>query len=96
MPDAMTTEGTSSDGPVHTAPIRVFLLDDHEIVRRGIAELLSGETDIEVVGEAATVAEALRRVPAVRPDVAVLDARLPDGIGWRSCGSVATATGRRR
>ncbi len=67
------------------APIRVFLLDDHEIVRRGIADLLSAADDIEVVGEAGTAAEALRRIPAVQPDVALLDGRLPDGSGIDVC-----------
>ena len=65
--------------------LRVFLLDDHEMVRRGVRELLEGEGDIEVVGEAATAAEALVRVPAVRPQVAVLDVRLPDGDGVTVC-----------
>lgn len=65
--------------------LRVFLLDDHELVRRGVRELLEGDGDIEVVGEAATAAEALARVPAVRPDVAVLDVRLPDGDGITVC-----------
>jgi DNA-binding NarL/FixJ family response regulator len=63
----------------------VFLVDDHEIVRRGVADLLESEGDLVVVGEAATVAEALVRVPAVRPDVAVLDVRLPDGNGVELC-----------
>jgi two-component system, NarL family, response regulator DevR len=67
------------------AKIRVFLLDDHEIVRRGLRDLLDGEPDIEVVGEASLVEEALRRIPAVRPDVAVLDGRLPDGTGIEVC-----------
>ena len=65
--------------------IRVFVLDDHEIVRRGIADLLGAESDIEVVGEAGTAAEALTRIPATRPRVAVLDARLPDGNGIDVC-----------
>jgi two-component system response regulator DevR len=68
-----------------TDPIRVFLLDDHEVVRRGIGDLLRAEGDIEVAGEAATAAEALARIPAVRPDVAILDARLPDGSGIDVC-----------
>jgi DNA-binding NarL/FixJ family response regulator len=67
------------------AMIRVFLLDDHEVVRRGVADMLEGEPDIVVVGEAGTAAEALSRVPAARPDVAVLDVRLPDGDGVTVC-----------
>ncbi|MEU0333871.1 response regulator transcription factor [Streptomyces sp. NPDC006193] len=66
-------------------PIRVFLLDDHEVVRRGVRDLLDDEPDIAVVGEAATVEQALVRVPALRPDVAVLDVRLPDGDGVTVC-----------
>jgi two-component system response regulator DevR len=65
--------------------VTVFLLDDHEVVRRGVADLLEAEPDLTVVGEAATAAEALARVPAVRPDVAVLDVRLPDGDGVTVC-----------
>ncbi|PIB07897.1 MULTISPECIES: response regulator [Streptomyces] len=65
--------------------ITVFLLDDHEVVRRGVHELLSVEDDIEVIGEAGTVADALARIPAIRPDVAVLDVRLPDGSGVEVC-----------
>jgi DNA-binding NarL/FixJ family response regulator len=65
--------------------IRVFLLDDHEVVRRGVADLLGAEPDLEVVGEASTAVEALSRVPAARPDVAVLDVRLPDGDGVTVC-----------
>jgi two-component system response regulator DevR len=66
-------------------PIRVFLLDDHEVVRRGMRDLLGTEAGITVVGEAATCAEALARIPALRPDVAVLDIRLPDGDGVTVC-----------
>ncbi len=65
--------------------IRVFLLDDHEVVRRGVAELLTAEGDIEVVGESGSAAEATRRIPALRPHVAILDARLPDGSGIDVC-----------
>ncbi|MER5713840.1 response regulator transcription factor [Streptomyces sp. NPDC002132] len=66
-------------------PIRVFLLDDHEVVRRGVHDLLNDEPDITVVGEAANVEQALARVPALRPQVAVLDVRLPDGDGVTVC-----------
>ena len=65
--------------------IRIFLLDDHEIVRRGVRELLESADDLEVVGEAGTAAEALQRVPATLPDVAILDVRLPDGTGIEVC-----------
>ncbi|MGY4390752.1 two-component system response regulator DevR [Streptomyces sp. TE12347] len=68
--------------------IKVFLLDDHEVVRRGVHELLSVEEDIEIVGEAGTAADALVRIPATRPDVAVLDVRLPDGSGVEVCREV--------
>jgi two-component system response regulator DevR len=66
-------------------PIRVFLLDDHEIVRRGLRELLEGAGGIEVVGESGQAQEASRRIPALKPDVALLDARLPDGSGIDVC-----------
>ncbi|GAA1325677.1 response regulator [Pseudonocardia xinjiangensis] len=65
--------------------ISVFLLDDHEIVRRGIAQLLESEDDIQVVGEAGTGAQAMARMPALRPDVAILDVRLPDSDGVTVC-----------
>ncbi|MBD3547089.1 response regulator [Streptomyces sp. JV180] len=68
--------------------ITVFLLDDHEVVRRGVHELLASEPDIEVVGEAGTAVDALVRIPATRPDVAVLDVRLPDGSGVEVCREV--------
>lgn len=69
-------------------PIRVFLLDDHEMIRRGISGLLEAEPDIEVVGESDSAAEATRRIPALRPDVAILDGRLPDGSGIDVCRDV--------
>ncbi|MCW2524025.1 MAG: DNA-binding response regulator [Frankiales bacterium] len=78
-------DSTSVSARDQTDPIRVFLLDDHEIVRRGIADLLQAEADILVVGEAGSAAEALRRIPAAAPHVAVLDARLPDGSGIEVC-----------
>ncbi len=66
-------------------PIKVFLMDDHEIVRRGVRDLLEVEADITVVGEAGTASSALARIPALKPDVAVLDVRLPDGDGVSVC-----------
>jgi len=78
----MMTEARTFD---ERNPIRVFLLDDHEVVRRGLADLLDAEPDISVVGDADTVAHALVRGPALRPDVAVLDVRLPDGDGITVC-----------
>ncbi|MEU0539760.1 response regulator transcription factor [Nocardia sp. NPDC005978] len=65
--------------------INVFLVDDHEIVRRGLIDLLEGDPELKVVGEAGDVAQALARIPALRPDVAVLDVRLPDGNGIELC-----------
>jgi len=70
---------------VEPSTIRVFLLDDHEIVRRGLAQLIGAQADMEVVGEAGTLADALTRGPLVSPDVAVLDVRLPDGSGVEAC-----------
>ncbi len=73
------------------SPVRIFLLDDHEVVRRAIAELLGTVPGFEVVGEAGTAAETLGRVIAVHPDVAVLDARLPDGSGIDVCRDIRSA-----
>ena len=75
-----------SDGT--PGPVTVYLLDDHEVVRRGIKDLLESEGDIVVVGESASAAEASRRIPALRPDVAILDGRLPDGSGIDVCRDV--------
>src|SRR5437899_4433993 len=68
--------------------IRVFLLDDHEVVRTGLRELLENDGDIEIVGESGSALEAIARIPALRPNVAVLDARLPDGNGIDVCRQV--------
>jgi two-component system response regulator DevR len=69
-------------------PIRVYLLDDHEVVRKGLRALLETGGDIEVVGESGSAEEAAQRIPALKPDVAVLDGRLPDGSGIEVCRSV--------
>jgi two-component system response regulator DevR len=65
--------------------VKVFLVDDHEVVRRGLIDLLGADPDLDVVGEAGSVAEAMARIPAASPDVAVLDVRLPDGNGIELC-----------
>jgi DNA-binding NarL/FixJ family response regulator len=82
----------SDDATPATTPggerVRVYLLDDHEIVRRGLRELLEGDGRIEVVGESGLAEEATRRIPALRPHVAVLDGRLPDGSGVDVCRDV--------
>ena len=78
-----------SDVPAEGAPpIKVFLLDDHEVVREGLRGLLEAAGDMTVVGEASTAADALNRIPAAQPDVAVLDVRLPDGNGVEVCREV--------
>ncbi|MGO9029745.1 MAG: response regulator [Acidimicrobiales bacterium] len=74
--------------------IRVFLLDDHEVVRRGLIELIEAEDDMTVCGEAATAAEALELAPETRPDVAVLDVRLPDGSGVEVCRELRSGVDR--
>jgi two-component system response regulator DevR len=81
--------GAHADGSVpEEARIRVFLLDDHEIVRRGLRDLLEAEDDLVVVGESESAQEAERIIPALRPHVAVLDARLPDGSGIDVCRTI--------
>jgi DNA-binding NarL/FixJ family response regulator len=79
------TSPSESSGSTAVRQISVFLLDDHEVVRRGVRDLLEAEPDIQVVGEAGTASSALARIPALRPDVAVLDVRLPDGDGVTVC-----------
>ena len=74
-----------------SSPITAFLMDDHEVVRQGVRALLESTGEITVVGEAATAAEALARIPATRPDVAVLDVRVPDGNGIEVCRDVRSA-----
>ncbi|MEU1663836.1 response regulator transcription factor [Streptomyces sparsogenes] len=82
---------TDSARTAPPSPIRVFLLDDHEVVRRGLHDLLDAEPDIEVVGDAGTAAQAMARGPALRPDVAILDVRLPDGDGVTVCRELRSA-----
>ena len=72
--------------------IRVFVLDDHEVVRLGLKDLLDAEPDMEVVGEAATAESAVNRVPLLKVDVAVLDVRLPDGDGVEVCREIRSAS----
>ena len=81
----MTSPVSGTGADEGKPPIAVFLLDDHEVVRRGVRDLLEAEPDITVVGEAGTASSALARIPVLRPDVAVLDVRLPDGDGVSVC-----------
>jgi DNA-binding NarL/FixJ family response regulator len=90
---SQTELGAQSEIDKDENVIRVFVLDDHEVVRRGLRELLEAEDDIEVVGEAATAADALIRIPLARPDVAVLDIRLPDGDGIEVCREIRSQVG---
>ncbi len=87
----MTDTSESDAAPTGREPIRVFLLDDHEVVRRGLRGLLESEGDIEVVGESGLAEEARRRIPALRPHVAVLDGRLPDGSGIDVCRDIRSS-----
>ena len=81
----MSGEATINPG---STPIRVFLLDDHEVVRRGLKDLFDSADDIEVIGESGSAKDAEARIPALRPDVAVLDGRLPDGSGVDVCRAI--------
>lgn len=88
MGAAALTYVTPGPSPAPGRTIRVFLLDDHEVVRRGLRDLLSEEPDIEIAGEAGSAEEALTGIIELKPDVAVLDARLPDGSGIEVCRQV--------
>ncbi len=79
------TPDTGASGARPDGPIRIYLLDDHEVVRRGIRELLEEEGDLVVVGESGSAQDAARQIPALRPHVAILDGRLPDGSGVDVC-----------
>ena len=87
--DPVPSEGSSR--AAEDRRIRVFLLDDHEVVRRGLKDLLEADGDIEVVGESGLAQEATRRIPALRPHVAVLDGRLPDGSGIDVCRDIRSS-----
>ena len=85
MDEQDKNQGAARKAAGPAEPIRVFLLDDHEIVRMGVRDLLEAEPGITVIGEAGTAASALARIPALKPDVAILDIRLPDGDGVSVC-----------
>jgi len=90
--DPSVDSGQGADsGASARVKIRVFLLDDHEVVRRGLRELLEAEDDLEVVGEAGSAEDAMARIPPTRPDVAVLDVRLPDGNGVEVCREIRSS-----
>jgi DNA-binding NarL/FixJ family response regulator len=91
MTEAPGAEAAGDRVGCGNSPIRVFLLDDHEVVRRGLKALLNAEADIEVVGEAGTAQSAMNRLLVLRPDVAVLDVRLPDGDGVTVCREIRSA-----
>ena len=84
-------ETSTGAGSTRGRRISVFLLDDHEVVRRGLRDLLEAEPDMDVIGEAGTAASAVGRILALRPDVAVLDVRLPDGDGVSVCREIRSA-----
>lgn len=81
----------AAKSPIVSSMVKIFLVDDHEVVRRGLVGLLSSDPELEVVGEAGSAAQALARIPALRPDVAVLDVRLPDGNGIELCRDLLSA-----
>jgi two-component system response regulator DevR len=85
------SEASGANAGGGQARISAFLLDDHEVVRRGVRDLLVAEPDIDVIGEAGTIAVASLRLPELRPDVAVLDVRLPDGDGVLLCREIRSA-----
>jgi DNA-binding NarL/FixJ family response regulator len=82
----------TNDSGVGRMTVRVFLLDDHEVVRRGLRDLIEAQPGFEVVGEASTAEEALSRIPPTRPDVAIIDLRLPDGNGVEVCREVRSSS----
>jgi two-component system response regulator DevR len=82
---------TSVRTEVGRRTVRVFLLDDHELVRRGLCDLLGAAEGIEVIGESGSAVDAVRRIPSLRPDVAILDGRLPDGSGVEVCREIRSA-----
>jgi two-component system, NarL family, response regulator DevR len=88
---AIPKHGEQEPSTAEREPIRVFLLDDHEVVRRGLKDLLEAEGDIVIVGESGLAKEASRQIPAIRPDVAVLDGRLPDGSGIDVCRDIRSS-----
>jgi two-component system response regulator DevR len=88
VPHCCSAQIVSADDVGRDGQIRVFLLDDHEMVRRGLKDLFVSEDDIEIVGESGSAKDAVARIPALRPHVALLDGRLPDGSGVEVCRAV--------
>jgi two-component system response regulator DevR len=91
--DASVADSYSRHRLEWLAMVKVFLVDEHEVVRRGLVDLLGSDPELEVVGEAGSVGEAMVKIPALRPDVAVLDVRLPDGNGIELCRSAVRSAG---